>query len=86
MHRLSRRSSKLSNFSEKDTQRHNGHAAINTCYGLINVYQTHHQPSMTLGETYQKIESSVKLISETQCMKSGFNGDVRLVSADQPIA
>jgi hypothetical protein len=32
--------------------------------GFINVYQTHHQPSMTSGKTCQKIEGSVKPISK----------------------
>jgi hypothetical protein len=82
MQRLIRQSSKLSNFSEKGTQRHDGRTAIDMYYRLINVYRTHHQPSVTSGETCQKIEGSMKPISETRCMKSGFNGGVRLVSVD----
>jgi hypothetical protein len=35
------------------------------CCGLFNVYRTHHQPSVTSGETYQKIEGSMKPISGT---------------------
>jgi hypothetical protein len=49
------------------------------------MYRTHHQPSVTSGETYLKIEDSVKSISGIQCMKSGFNGCVRSVSVDQPV-
>jgi hypothetical protein len=86
MRRLSRRSSKLSNFLEKGTQRRDGRATCDTCCGLVSVYQTHQQHSVTLGETYQKIEDSVKLINGTQCMKSVFNGGVRSVSADQPVS
>jgi hypothetical protein len=33
-----------------------------------------------------KIEGYVKLVSGTQCMKSGFNRGVRSVSADEPVA
>jgi hypothetical protein len=84
--RLSRRSSKLSNFLEKGTQRCDCHAIGDTCCGLINVYQTHQQHSVTLGETYQKIEDSMKPINGTRCMKSVFNGGVRSVSADQPVS
>jgi hypothetical protein len=72
-------------FRKRYTKR-DGHAAVDTCCGLVNMYQTHHQPSVISGETYQKIEGSVKPISGTRCMKSGFNGGVRLVSADQSIA
>jgi hypothetical protein len=79
--RLPRWSSKLSNFSEKGTQRRDSRATIDTCCGLVNVYQTHHQPSVTSGETCQNIEGSVKPISRTRCMKSGFNGGVRSVSS-----
>jgi hypothetical protein len=71
--RLSRRSSKPSNFLEKGTLRCDGRAAIDPCCGLINVYQTHHQPNMTSDETYQKIEGSMKPINRTRCMKYGFN-------------
>jgi hypothetical protein len=46
-------------------QRRDSRAAINTCYELINVYRTHHQPNETSGETYQKIEDSMKPISGT---------------------
>jgi hypothetical protein len=56
MHWLSKLSSKLSNFLEKGTQRRDSRAAIDTCCVLINVYRTHHQPSVASGETYQKIE------------------------------
>jgi hypothetical protein len=41
---------------------------------------------VTSGETCQKIEDSVKLISGTRCMKYSFNGGVQSVSADQPVA
>jgi hypothetical protein len=78
--RLSKRSSKISNFSKKGTQRHDCCAAIDTCYRLVNVYQTHHQPSAISSETYQKIEGSVKPINETRCMKSDLNGGVRSMS------
>jgi hypothetical protein len=55
--------------------RHDGHAAIDTGYILINVYRAHHnQPSVTSGETYQKIEGSMKPINETRCMESSLNG------------
>jgi hypothetical protein len=50
------------------------------------VYRTHHQPIVALGETYQKIEGSVKSISGSRCMKSGLNGGVRSVNADQLVA
>jgi hypothetical protein len=83
---LYRRSSKLSNFLEKGTQRHDSRATGDTCCRLINIYRTHHQPSVISGETYQEIEDSVKPISGTQCMKSGFNGGVRLMSADHPVS
>jgi hypothetical protein len=73
----------MSNFSEKGTQRCGGHAAIDACCGLVNVYRTHHQPNVTSGETYQKIEGNIKPISGTRCMKSGPNEGVRSVSADQ---
>jgi hypothetical protein len=53
---LSRQSSKLSNFSEKGTQRCDGCASINTCCGLVNVYRAHHQPSAASGKTCQKTE------------------------------
>jgi hypothetical protein len=86
VHRLSRRSSKVSNFSEKGTQKHDGRAVGDTCYALINVYQTHHQPSVISDETYQKIEDSLNPISGTRCMKVGFNGCVRSVSVDQPLS
>jgi hypothetical protein len=84
--RLSRRPSKLLNFSEKGTLRRDGHAAIDMCCGLINVYQIHHQPSVASGETYQKIEDSMKPINGTRCMKSGLNEGVRSVSVDQSVA
>jgi hypothetical protein len=50
------------------------------------VYRTHHQPNATSGETYQKIEDSMKPISGTLCIKSEFNRGVRSVSADQPVS
>jgi hypothetical protein len=56
MRRLSRRSSKQSNFSEKCTQKCDNRTTIDMCYRLVNVYQIHHQPSVTSSETYQKIE------------------------------
>jgi hypothetical protein len=43
---------------------------------IINVYRTHHQPSVTSGETFQKIEDSMKSISETRRMKPEFNGGI----------
>jgi hypothetical protein len=70
----------------RGTQRHNGRAAIDTCCGLVNVHRTHHQPSVTSDETYQKIEDGMKSISETRCMKSGLNECVRSANADQPVA
>jgi hypothetical protein len=42
--------------------------------------------SATSSETYQKIEDSVKPISGTRCMKSGFNGGVRSVSINQSVS
>jgi hypothetical protein len=72
-------------FQRKAHRRRDSHAADDTCCGLINMYRTHHQPSVTSGETYQKIEDSVKSINGIQCMKSGFNGGVRSVSVDQPV-
>jgi hypothetical protein len=42
---------------------------------IINVYQTHHQPSVTSDETFQK-KDSVKSISETRRMKPKFNGGI----------
>jgi hypothetical protein len=84
--RLSRWPSKMHNFLEKGTQRRDSRAVGDTYCRLINVYRTHHQPSATSIETYQKIEDSVKPISGTGCMKSEFNGGVRSVSADQPIS
>jgi hypothetical protein len=59
MRQLSRQSSKLSNFSEKGIQRCDGCAAVNTCCGLISVYQTHHQPIVTSSKTYQKMEGGM---------------------------
>jgi hypothetical protein len=50
------------------------------------VYQIHHQPSVASGETYQKIEDSMKPINGTRCMKSGLNEGVRSVSVDQSVA
>jgi hypothetical protein len=50
------------------------------------VYQTYHHPNVTPGETYQKIAGSVKPISETRCMKSGFKRGIQSVSADQLVA
>jgi hypothetical protein len=47
--RLSRRPSKQFSFSEKGTQRCDGRKAVDMCHGLVNVYRTHHQPSMTSG-------------------------------------
>jgi hypothetical protein len=51
-------------------------------YRLVNVYQTHHQPSTTLGKDYQKIEGSVKPIRGTQCMESGLNECVQSMNVD----
>jgi hypothetical protein len=34
---------------KKKVHRDDGHAVIDTCGGLINVYQTHHQPGMASG-------------------------------------
>jgi hypothetical protein len=86
MHQLPRRSSKLSNFLEKGAQRCDSCAAIDTCYRLINVYETHHQPNVTSGETCQKIEDSVKPFGGTRCMKPSFHEGVRSLIDDQPIA
>jgi hypothetical protein len=83
---LSKRLSKLPSFLEKGTQRCDDRATDDTCCGLVNGYRTHHQPSVTLGETYQKIEGGAKPINGTRCVKFGFNGGVQPVSVDQPIS
>jgi hypothetical protein len=73
-------------FQRKVHRRHDDCVADGMCYRLINMYRTHHQLSVTLGETYQKIEDSMKPISGTRCMKSEFNRGVRSVSTDQPVS
>jgi hypothetical protein len=35
-----------STFQRKVHRRHDGCAAVDTYYGLVNVYQTHHQPNV----------------------------------------
>jgi hypothetical protein len=45
MHGVYRRLS----FLEESTQRHDGHAVIDTCGGLVNVNRTHHHPDITSG-------------------------------------
>jgi hypothetical protein len=52
-------------FQRKVHRRRGVRAANGMCCGLFNVYRTHHQPSVTSGETYQKIEGSMKPISGT---------------------
>jgi hypothetical protein len=37
-------------FPEESTQRHDGHAVIDICDGLVNVNRIHHQPGMTSGQ------------------------------------
>jgi hypothetical protein len=34
-------------FLEESTQKHDGHAVIDTCDGPVNVNRTHHQPGET---------------------------------------
>jgi hypothetical protein len=36
-------------FQKKNTQKCDGHTAIDSCGRLVNVYRTHHQPGMTSG-------------------------------------
>jgi hypothetical protein len=63
-------------FQRKVHKRCDGRVANDMCCRLVNLYRTHHQHSVTSGETYQKIEGSMKPISGTRCMKSGFNRGV----------
>jgi hypothetical protein len=81
---LSKWSSKLFKFSEKGTQRRDGHVYCR----LVNVYRTHHQPNAASIKIIRrfKIECSMKPIRRSRSMHLGYNGGVRSVSVDQSVA
>jgi hypothetical protein len=89
LRQLSRWSSKLCNFLEKDTQRRDNRVAIDMCIAdssmciehIINPVQ--HRVKIIIG---LKIEDSMKLIRGSLYMKFDFNRGVRLVNVDQSVA
>jgi hypothetical protein len=89
VHWLSKRTSKLSNFSEKGTQRRDDGAAIDICIAdssmcieyIINPVRHRVRLIRRL-----KIEGSMKPNNEIRCINSSVNGGVRSVNVDQLVA
>jgi hypothetical protein len=74
MHQLSRRSSKLSNFSVKSAQRCDGCAALDTCIADSSKFVEHIinplQHWVKVIRTF-KIEDSLVQFQKSLCMKAG---------------
>jgi hypothetical protein len=87
--RLSRQSSKLSNFSEKGTHGRDDRAVIDTCIADSSMCIEHIiNPVRHWIRLIRRlmIEGSMKPNSGARCMKSYVNRGVRTVNADQPVA
>jgi hypothetical protein len=59
--------------SRESTHRHGSRATFNTCYRLVKVYRTYHQPLQHRVKRVKAVETkdNIKPISGSQCMKTG---------------